>query len=160
MIAEIKTLKHVCDGDISKVANYIRAINDAKHTWHLHHKLGLNHSIQELKENNLYYHRPPEELEFLPPDDANIIDVYDDIKSHAGKHKDAKRRIESEFEFQSYINQLGRQQCNENKIITNSVQFESWIEPLLNYERIKYRLDNEALSIQTGLSKKFIEGLE
>ena len=159
MIAEIQTLKHVCNGDITKVTNYIKAINDSKHVWYLHHKLGLNHSLQELKDNNLYYHRPPEELEFLPPEDAEMIDVYDSIKSHTGKHHDAARRIQSEFEFRSYIDSLSRANCKDNKIIQNSVQFESWIEPLLNYERIKYHLDNESLSIQTGLSQKFIEDL-
>lgn len=157
MIAEISTLKRVCT-DFTKVENYIKAINDDKHMWHLHHKLGLNHSIQELKDNNLYYHRPPEELEFLP----SVVkgeDMYQGIACHSKTHKDAKTMIEASFEYQSFINELSRKQCDENKIIRNKLQFESWVEAYLVSERIKTRLDNEGLELQTGLDKDFIEEL-
>lgn len=157
MIAEISTIKKVCSGDFTKIANYNEAINDSKHMWHLHHKLGLNHSLRELKSNNMYYHRPPEELEFLCADNKDMIDTYDSIKTHAGKHADTKRRIESEFEFNSFVNELSRKQCADNKVISNMLQFESWIEGVLRHAQLKYRLDVQGLSVETGLTERFIQ---
>ena len=159
MIAEIKTIKQICNGDFTKVLNYHKAINDNRHMWHLHHKLGLNHTIKELKDNNLYYHRPPEELEFLPGEYTSIIDTYDSIKTHRTQHADAKRRIESEFEFISFVNDMSRKQCKDNQIIDNRLQFESWILSVIQYEQIKNRLDIDGLNVHTGLAKKFLEEL-
>lgn len=156
MIAEINIIKRVCKGDFTKIDNYLKAINDNRHIWHLHHKLGLNHKTKDLKENDLYYHRPPEELEFLPPDNSEIIDVYDDIKSHGATHQDTKRRIESEFEFQSYINKVSREQCKDNDVIENNEQFKDWVEALLRYDMMKFRFDIDSLNAHTGLSKKFL----
>lgn len=159
MIAEIQSIKRVCNGDFTKVANYKEAISDNCHMWHLHHKLGLNHTVRELKDNNLYYHRPPEELEFLPSEYIGMIDTYDSIKGHYLAHADAKRRIDSEFEFTSFINELSRKQCKDNQIIDNKLRFESWIQSVIEYEQIKNRLDIDGLNVHTGLSRKFLEEL-
>lgn len=158
MISEIANIKRICKGDFTKIANYNEAINDARHIWNLHHKLGLNHSRKELIDNNLYYHRPPEELEFLR-DSINECDTYSDIKCHTLKHADAKQRIEAEFEFNSFVDRLSREMCKDSEIINDKLRFESWIESLLSYERISKRLDIEGLSVHTGLKESFIKDI-
>ena len=158
MIADIKHIKQICSGKIEDIDNFTEAINDSKYMWELHHKLGLNHSAEELKKNELYYHRPPAELEFLRKS-SEMADAYDDLKSHRGKHIDAKRRIESEFEFQSFIDSLSREQCKDSKIVNVKLRFESWIESILRYEILTKRLDIEGLSVHTGLKEEFIRSV-
>ena len=158
MIAEISTIKRVCNGDFTKIANYIEAINDYKHMWHLHHKLGLNHSINELKKANLYYNRPPEELEFLCAA-SKEEDIYGDLKTHSGIHAEAKKRIAAEFEFNALLNKLSRETCKDSSIVSNKLVFESWVQSLLAYERMTKRLDIEGLSVHTGLKESFIREL-
>ena len=63
MICE-KSAKKFCCEDISLIENYQEAINDSER-WECHHKLGVNKSRQELKENDLYFNRPANELIFL-----------------------------------------------------------------------------------------------
>lgn len=61
---------NICCEDISLIENYDKMIKDEnnKYGWVCHHKLEieLNKSRQELKDLNLYYHRPASELIFLP----------------------------------------------------------------------------------------------
>lgn len=74
MICKI-TLKKFCNGDISKIENYNKAVSDTTQTWHCHHRLETHNSdgerrlvdlsLKELKALDMYYHRPPEELIFM-----------------------------------------------------------------------------------------------
>ena len=58
-----------CIEDISKIENYDKAIADTTQTWVCHHRLEIQdehiNSLDYLKKNNLYYHRPANELIFL-----------------------------------------------------------------------------------------------
>lgn len=65
-----RTVKKFCNGDISQIENYDKAITDQTQTWHCHHRLeigknGERISSKDLIIHGLYYHRPPEELIFL-----------------------------------------------------------------------------------------------
>lgn len=53
--------------EIEKVENYKKAINDTTQTWILHHRFEIeyNLSAQDLKNLDLYYNRPANELIFL-----------------------------------------------------------------------------------------------
>lgn len=69
MISE-KNVKKFCNGDISKIENYDKAITDMEHTWDCHHRLetgnnGERISRKDLISHGLYYNRPTEELIFL-----------------------------------------------------------------------------------------------
>ena len=61
--------KNFCNEDISKIENYDKAINDTTQTWHCHHRLEVTKSFicsrALLKEINMYFHRPADELIFL-----------------------------------------------------------------------------------------------
>ena len=63
----IKRVKLYCCENISLIENYDKAINDNEQVWDCHHRLetDLNLSIKELKEKELYFHRPASELIFL-----------------------------------------------------------------------------------------------
>ena len=58
-----------CIEDISKIENYDKAKSDTTQTWVCHHRLEMQNepfnSVEYLKNNNLYYHRPAAELIFL-----------------------------------------------------------------------------------------------
>lgn len=54
-----------CKDDICLIENYDKAINDLSQTWECHHKLGVEYSREYLKNHNLYYHQPAEDLIFL-----------------------------------------------------------------------------------------------
>lgn len=65
--------KKFCKDDISLIENYYKAINDKTQTWHCHHRREINeegsfaYSKKDLKDMDLYYNRPAEELIFLTP---------------------------------------------------------------------------------------------
>lgn len=65
----IKNIQRFCREDPSLIENYDKAIADTTQTWDCHHRLEIQgnevHSMQELKESGLYYHRPACELIFL-----------------------------------------------------------------------------------------------
>lgn len=105
MIGEIARLQQICSDPINQVENFTEAINDSKHMWHLHHKLGLNHSVEELQQADMYRHRPASELVFLcgaaPGEDVYL--------SHRTAHNDAKICIEAEFEYKAMLDRMNRE---------------------------------------------------
>ena len=63
---------HYLDGDESLIENYGKAIADTTQTWVCHHRRELEPNrmtIEDLKEQGLYWNRPPEELIFLTRSD-------------------------------------------------------------------------------------------
>lgn len=69
MISE-KNVKKFCNGDISSIENYDKAITDMDNMWDCHHRLevgknGERISMRDLISHGLYYHRPASELVFL-----------------------------------------------------------------------------------------------
>ena len=63
-------LDDVCSESLSNVEGYLAAVLDSRQVWHLHHKVGAicDRRKDELIDMDLYYHRPANELVFLPPD--------------------------------------------------------------------------------------------
>lgn len=57
------------DDLISKVENYVEAVNDPSCTWHLHHRNAIlfGWSVKEMKDNFIYLYCDPEDLLFLRP---------------------------------------------------------------------------------------------
>ena len=72
-------VKSYCKGDITKIENYDKAINDKTQTWTCHHRLeispfsGKHITPAKLKELDMYFHRSPEELIFLTRGDHMLI---------------------------------------------------------------------------------------
>lgn len=66
MIDEYRAKKY-CKEDISKIENYVKAVNDKTQIWDLHHKTEIwwNCSKQDLIDNECYYNRKACELIFL-----------------------------------------------------------------------------------------------
>lgn len=89
MICENTVRKYCCE-DISLIENYQEAINSDE-KWDCHHRLEieLNKSVQELKDLNLYFNRPANELIFLTK--SEHIKIHNSInkignKNTLGKH--------------------------------------------------------------------------
>ena len=89
MISESAAKKYCCE-DISLIENYKEAVN-SNEKWECHHKLEieLNKSVQELKDLNLYFNRPANELIFLTK--SEHIKIHNSInkignKNTLGKH--------------------------------------------------------------------------
>lgn len=68
MTKDLEKLRKICP-EVEKVKNFDKAVNDPEITWELHHLLGEKKSRRQLKVEDKYYNRPPEEFEFLPPDE-------------------------------------------------------------------------------------------
>ena len=63
---------HYLDGDESLIENYDKALADTTQTWICHHRRELEPTrmtVEDLKEQGLYWNRPPEELIFLTSSD-------------------------------------------------------------------------------------------
>lgn len=60
----VKLLDNV--DDAVKIENFYAAYDDNFVGWDLHHRYGIYHSVNWLKENDLYFHRPYFELIYLP----------------------------------------------------------------------------------------------
>lgn len=65
-----KNVRRFCNGDISQIENYDKAVTDMEQTWDCHHRLeigknGERISREQLKGHGLYYNRPSSELIFL-----------------------------------------------------------------------------------------------
>ena len=60
----INKIKEFCCEDISLIENYDVAIS-SEEKYHCHHRFGIVSSKKTLIENNMYYHRPANELIFL-----------------------------------------------------------------------------------------------
>lgn len=76
MICET-TVKRFCCEDISRIENYEEAVNSSE-TWDCHHRLETKcpiykPTVKELKEWNLYYNRPANELIFLTRAEHNKL---------------------------------------------------------------------------------------
>lgn len=75
MTNESRALSMFCN-DFEKIENYESAISDKNQVWDCHHRLETHNSdgeqrlvslsIKELKAFDMYYHRPSEELIFIP----------------------------------------------------------------------------------------------
>lgn len=59
--------------DIEHVENYWKAKADDFHGWVLHHKYGVNRTVQRMIELGLYYDREPEELIYVTRGEHNKI---------------------------------------------------------------------------------------
>lgn len=86
-----------CNGDITQIENYDKAIADKKHTWICHHRLEteLHLSVDQLIERNLYLNRPPSELIFLTKTEHRYIHNIGENNPMYGKHhtQEVKERI-------------------------------------------------------------------
>ena len=75
----LRCIKKFCKGDITKIENYDKAINDKTQTWVCHHRLeispwsGKHITPARLKELGMYFDREPEELIFLTRGDHMLI---------------------------------------------------------------------------------------
>lgn len=65
--------KYVKDNQISLIENYDLAEKDNFVNWTIHHRKGEILSRDELKEQNLYYNQPPDELIFMKVNEHNAL---------------------------------------------------------------------------------------
>lgn len=74
---KLRMLRRYCRDDLNKIENYDAAINDPEQIWDCHHRLEIfwwwTTSIETLKEQGLYYHRPASELIFLPRNEHTAL---------------------------------------------------------------------------------------
>lgn len=99
MINEIHTRKFCCE-DITNIENYEKAIADETQTWDCHHRLetkcqAYKPTRQDLKDWNLYYNRPAEELIFLTKTEHISLHHKGRSSPNKGKHRseETKKKI-------------------------------------------------------------------
>lgn len=75
MIYEQKVRRY-CSEPIENIENYDKAVSSID-CWDCHHRLEITDngrvSVRELKERNLYYHRPASELIFIPHGEHTVL---------------------------------------------------------------------------------------
>ena len=95
----IKNIQRFCREDPSLIENYDKAIADTTRIWDCHHRLEIQgnevHSMQELKELDLYYHRPACELIFLTHSEHSSLHKSGKMHPYKGKHlsEETKNKI-------------------------------------------------------------------
>lgn len=73
-----QSLKY-CKGEIDRIENYSKAVEDKTQIWHCHHRLeimpfsGKRASVKYLVEQGLYLKQPPEALIYLTSKDHNSL---------------------------------------------------------------------------------------
>ena len=90
--------KKICCEDLSLIENYDIAIK-SNEIFDCHHRLELNYSMNELKQMNLYYNRPANELIFLSKHDHISLHhkgkiLSNDIKQKISKSKTGQTHTE------------------------------------------------------------------
>ncbi len=101
-----KNAKKFCCEDISLIENYQNALADDKEIWECHHRLEIHGnivlSVNDLKNQDLYYNRPAYELIFLSKKDhkqlhANNRTTETKLKAaNSNRHKRGKYNISTE----------------------------------------------------------------
>ena len=90
-------VKKFCNGDISLIENYEKAINDVEQTWVCHHRKGTDEGLsrKQLKELGLYFNRPTNELIFLTKSEHNKLHYKGEKNPMYGKKlsKEHKQKI-------------------------------------------------------------------
>lgn len=86
MIGRINGIKLYCCEDPSLIENYDKAIADNSQVWDCHHRLEIQEdkilTIQDLKRQGLYYHRPASELIFLTKVEHNKLHGLNKTEKH------------------------------------------------------------------------------
>jgi len=89
MINEKHAKKYCCE-DISLIENYDKAISDPNEIWDCHHRLEIQDdkvmTVDELKKDGLYFHRPASELIFLSHHEHTKLHMNDEKHPLYGKH--------------------------------------------------------------------------
>lgn len=90
--------KKFCCEDLSLIENYDIAIKSDE-IFDCHHRLELNYSMNELKQMNLYYNRPANELIFLSKHDHMSLHhkgkiLSNDVKQKIGQSKTGQTHTE------------------------------------------------------------------
>lgn len=121
-----KHLESYCCEDISLIENYDKAMADNTQVWDCHHRLEIQEdkilTIQDLKNLDLYFHRPANELIFLTHKDH--AKLHGDLKSDEMKEKMSRinkgrkfseehRRKLSEFNKTRVFSKETRQKISE-----------------------------------------------
>ena len=112
------TVDRYCNGDISKIENYDKAVADKDETWHCHHRaeilLCANVSVETLKKYDLYYNRNPEELIFLTHSEhIRLHDIGN--KFFLGKKHSEESRMKISLAIKGNKNWLGKHHSAETK---------------------------------------------
>ena len=73
----VKAAKRYCCDDISLIENYDDAFNDDSNMWDCHHHKETDEHLSRsyLMNHNLYYHRPANELIFLPHNEHRSVHI-------------------------------------------------------------------------------------
>ena len=88
-----------CNDDITQIENYELAINDNTQTWECHYRRETDEglSVKQLVEQNLYFHRPTNELIFLTKAEHTRLHNHNRQSGMYGrKHSEETKRKQSE----------------------------------------------------------------
>ena len=116
-----KYAKKYCRDELSKIENYDKAIADNTQTWELHHRNEFTldgkfaHTANELKEMNMYFKRPANELIFLTPSEHIRLHMKNISEEHRRKMSEAKKNMSEDTRRKMSDAHKGKTQSEETK---------------------------------------------
>lgn len=109
----IKTTEKYCNGDITKIENYDKAVNDTTQMYICHHRNEQYYTWIELKKLGLYFNCPPCELIFVTKSEHKQIHKtcagYEEyIKKNSESHKNQIPWIKGKHHTQECKDELSK----------------------------------------------------
>lgn len=93
-MVSIEQLNKYCNGDITKIENYEKAVSDPDVIWECHHRLEeQGYSAQKLIKMNRYYKVPPEELKLMTPTEHRQLHMVGREVTDEQKRKMSKAKV-------------------------------------------------------------------
>lgn len=119
----IKNVNRFCNGDITQIENYEKAINDKTQTWDCHHRKETDEglSAKQLKELGLLFDRPASELIFLTRSEHSSLHYSGENNPMYGKqHSEETKKKQSESLKGEKHPNYGKQHLEESKKKTSN----------------------------------------
>lgn len=152
MINEIKTKKYCCE-DISKIENYLLAVNDTTQIWQVHHKWEIS-TVGKFSRNYLisigiYWNRPADELIFLTKSDHTRIHKI------GNNNRTGKKVTEDKKPIGIKNGMYGKHHSEDTKqrmrVIRNSVEYKERVKISRKKALEKYKLNHNGHGYKYGI---------
>lgn len=151
-----------CEGDITKIENYEKAVNDKTQTWICHHRLGImpfsgkEVSHEKLIEMGLYFKQPAEALIFLTEKEHKSIHQSSRNRTRTNKGMSYKDRPSYKTYEERAENFRGRKAFNNGVRNTYAYECPEGYVPGLLIKKPHKRVTDKYCWITNGKVQKMI----
>lgn len=148
MINEYNAKRYCCES-ISNIENFEIAMSDRHNRWVCHHRLELiktggviDLSMQDLKDFNIYFNRPADELIFLSASEHAKLHFTGKPRSQEVRDKISKTSTGKPHPFSDEAKEHMRQ-CIRSRAISNETRLKCSIASKKYWESVKNHTDEQ-----------------